>query len=94
MYCHGCKRPIRGGTEAAKRIMQYIANVSGGTVVQPGFSYAQAAGAEDVVDTHGHLATAYGASGPTLILIRPDGYIGVISDAGDASVIEKYLKNF
>jgi 2-polyprenyl-6-methoxyphenol hydroxylase-like FAD-dependent oxidoreductase len=55
---------------------------------------AQPAGSEDVVDTYGHLATAYGASGPTLVLIRPDGYIGVISDAGDASVIEKYLRNF
>jgi 2-polyprenyl-6-methoxyphenol hydroxylase-like FAD-dependent oxidoreductase len=52
---------------------------------------SQAAGDDDVVDTHGYLATAYGASSKTLVLIRPDGYIGVISDAGDASAIEHYF---
>jgi 2-polyprenyl-6-methoxyphenol hydroxylase-like FAD-dependent oxidoreductase len=38
---------------------------------------------DDVVDENGSLATAYGAEARTLVLIRPDGYVGAISDAGD-----------
>jgi hypothetical protein len=29
--------------------------------------------------------------GETLVLIRPDGYIGLISDAGDAAALADYL---
>lgn len=46
---------------------------------------------DDVADTEGHLADAYGATGRTLVLIRPDGYVGLISDAGDASAVSDYL---
>lgn len=49
------------------------------------------AGAEDLADTDGHLARAYGASGRTLVLIRPDGYVGLISDAGDVTAVARYL---
>ncbi len=51
-------------------------------------------GPGDIADTEGHLADAYGASERTLVLIRPDGYIGLISDAGDAFAISDHLAAF
>jgi 2-polyprenyl-6-methoxyphenol hydroxylase-like FAD-dependent oxidoreductase len=51
----------------------------------------QPTGPDDVADTEGHLADAYGATGRTLVLIRPDGYIGLISDAGDLTAVSDYL---
>lgn len=46
---------------------------------------------DDVADHAGHLVRAYGASAQTLVLIRPDGYIALISDAGDVSAVSEYL---
>jgi 2-polyprenyl-6-methoxyphenol hydroxylase-like FAD-dependent oxidoreductase len=48
-------------------------------------------GPDEVADAEGHLARAYGAADRTLVLIRPDGYIGLISDAGDVSAVADYL---
>jgi 2-polyprenyl-6-methoxyphenol hydroxylase-like FAD-dependent oxidoreductase len=48
-------------------------------------------GPDDIADTDGHLTEAYGAGERTLVLIRPDGYIALISDAGDASAVTDYL---
>jgi len=45
----------------------------------------------DVLDTEGHLARAYGACARTLVLIRPDGYIALISDAGRQDLVRSYL---
>ena len=45
----------------------------------------------DIADSEGHLARAYGAVEHTLVLIRPDGYIGLISDAGNVRAISDYL---
>ena len=47
----------------------------------------------DIVDSEGHLARAYSASEMTLVLIRPDGYIALISDAGDVSAVSQYLRD-
>jgi hypothetical protein len=44
-----------------------------------------------LVDDAGHVARAYG--GDALILIRPDGYIGLIADAGDAPAVTGYLRS-
>jgi 2-polyprenyl-6-methoxyphenol hydroxylase-like FAD-dependent oxidoreductase len=52
---------------------------------------AQPVGPHDIADTEGHLADAYGATDKTVVLIRPDGYIGLISDNGDASAVTSYL---
>jgi 2-polyprenyl-6-methoxyphenol hydroxylase-like FAD-dependent oxidoreductase len=46
---------------------------------------------DDITDTKGYLASAYGATQRTLVLLRPDGYIGLISDAGDVSAVSRYL---
>ncbi|WP_344856062.1 FAD-dependent oxidoreductase [Amycolatopsis ultiminotia] len=51
----------------------------------------QPAGPDDIADTEGHLARAYGATGRTLVLIRPDGYLALISDAGDVSAVSRYF---
>jgi 2-polyprenyl-6-methoxyphenol hydroxylase-like FAD-dependent oxidoreductase len=52
---------------------------------------AQPACPGDIADTQGHLARAYGAHDRSLVLIRPDGYVALISDAGDASAVSGYL---
>lgn len=51
----------------------------------------RAEGPDDVVDTGGQLVQTYADTGRTLLLIRPDGYIGLISDAGDRSAVAAYL---
>jgi 2-polyprenyl-6-methoxyphenol hydroxylase-like FAD-dependent oxidoreductase len=48
-------------------------------------------GPDEIADTEGHLAAAYGASRATLVLIRPDGHIGLISDAGDVGAVTDYF---
>jgi hypothetical protein len=48
-------------------------------------------GPDDIAATDGHLARAYGAGERTLVLIRPDGYIALISYAGDASAVTDHL---
>lgn len=47
----------------------------------------QPADPEDIADTEGHLADAYAATGHSLVLIRPDGHVARISDAGDVAVV-------
>ena len=44
-----------------------------------------------LADTRGHLHTGFGAKDRTLALIRPDGYLAAISDAGDSSDIQTVL---
>jgi 2-polyprenyl-6-methoxyphenol hydroxylase-like FAD-dependent oxidoreductase len=51
----------------------------------------QPTGPDDIADTEGYLASAYGAADRTLVLIRPDGYVALISDAGDVSAVSDYL---
>ena len=51
----------------------------------------QPAGPDDIADRDGYLTSAYGATDRTLVLIRPDGYIALISDAGDAPAVSDYL---
>jgi 2-polyprenyl-6-methoxyphenol hydroxylase-like FAD-dependent oxidoreductase len=53
----------------------------------------QPAAPGDIADTAGYLASAYAATDRTLVLIRPDGYVGLISDAGDVSAVSDYLAN-
>lgn len=52
---------------------------------------AQPTDADDIADTEGHLARAYGATDRTLVLIRPDGHVALISDAGDIAAVSDYL---
>jgi len=52
---------------------------------------ASGSGGAYVTDRAGALATAFGVERGALVLIRPDGYIGAISDQGDVAAIETYL---
>ncbi|WP_375483927.1 FAD-dependent oxidoreductase [uncultured Jatrophihabitans sp.] len=49
------------------------------------------AAATEIADTAGFLTQSYDAVDGTLALIRPDGYIGLISDAGDQTAVAGYL---
>lgn len=51
------------------------------------------AGLGDIADPEGHLADAYDAGAHTLVLIRPDGYIALISDVGDVSAVTGHLES-
>ncbi|MCG5446016.1 hypothetical protein NIE79_004580 [Micromonospora sp. NIE79] len=51
-------------------------------------------GPDDIAGTEGHLASANCAADRTLVLIRPDGYIALISDAGDVGAVSHYLHAF
>jgi 2-polyprenyl-6-methoxyphenol hydroxylase-like FAD-dependent oxidoreductase len=51
----------------------------------------QPAGPDDITDSEYNLARAYGATERSLVLIRPDGYIALISDAGDISTVSDYF---
>ena len=44
-----------------------------------------------LIDDAGHVARAYGQD--ALILIRPDGYIGLIADADNALAVADYLRS-
>jgi 2-polyprenyl-6-methoxyphenol hydroxylase-like FAD-dependent oxidoreductase len=52
---------------------------------------AQASCDGEITDTEGQLARFYAATDHTLVLIRPDGYVGLISDAGDVTAVSSYL---
>ncbi len=45
----------------------------------------------DIVDAHGHVRDAYDLSPGDGVLVRPDGYIGAIFTAGQATEIERYF---
>jgi 2-polyprenyl-6-methoxyphenol hydroxylase-like FAD-dependent oxidoreductase len=51
----------------------------------------QITGPRDIVDKEGHLANAYEATDGTFVLIRPDGYIALISDGGDVVAVSHYF---
>lgn len=48
----------------------------------------------DIADNGDNLVHSYRASRNSLVLIRPDGYIGLISDAGDPGTVTGYLAGF
>ncbi len=51
----------------------------------------RAEGPGETVDTDGQLTRAYGATDRTLVLIRPDGYVALISDTGDRAAVSVHL---
>jgi len=44
-----------------------------------------------LTDDGGHVARAYGED--ALVLVRPDGYVGLFADADDASAVAGYLRS-
>ena len=51
----------------------------------------KASASGDVADDGGYLRPSYEAGDHTLVLIRPDGYIGMVSDAGLSLAVDEYL---
>jgi hypothetical protein len=51
--------------------------------------HREAAGADDVVDRHGHARDSYGIRSGGVALVRPDGYVGLVGDARD---VDGYLR--
>jgi hypothetical protein len=49
----------------------------------------ESAGADDVVDVHGHARKSYGMRSNGIVLVRPDGYVGLFGDARD---VDGYLQ--
>ncbi|MFE0028132.1 hypothetical protein [Amycolatopsis sp. NPDC059021] len=56
------------------------------TVVRPG----ESANEHALVDSHGHLWAGYVANDDTLVLVRPDGYIGLITNSGNIERVTEY----
>jgi hypothetical protein len=48
-------------------------------------------GPDGLLDDGGHVARAYGAD--ALILVRPDGYIGLIADPEETGAVAGYLRS-
>ncbi len=46
---------------------------------------------EHLVDKAGHANNAYAPTEPILIVVRPDGYIGLIAWSGDTTAVTRYL---
>jgi hypothetical protein len=46
-------------------------------------------GGDGMVDDHGDLARVYGHD--ALVLVRPDGYVGLVADPGDTGAVSDYL---
>jgi hypothetical protein len=44
-----------------------------------------------LIDDHGHVARTYGKD--LVILVRPDGYVGLIANADDAPAVAGYLRS-
>jgi 2-polyprenyl-6-methoxyphenol hydroxylase-like FAD-dependent oxidoreductase len=47
----------------------------------------------DIVDVDGHAYEEYAITEPTLVLIRPDGHIGVLAEAAQGGAVLDYLAN-
>ncbi|GHO48646.1 hypothetical protein KSX_68090 [Ktedonospora formicarum] len=60
------------------------------TIVRPGERIAASDGA--LIDTSGHAHHTYGITNEALILVRPDGYIGLTGGSLDSDPIIDYLR--
>lgn len=47
----------------------------------------------DVIDLEGSLAATYEATDDTIIVIRPDGHVGMITDQGEINETIRYLQD-
>jgi 2-polyprenyl-6-methoxyphenol hydroxylase-like FAD-dependent oxidoreductase len=59
--------------------------------VDTGIVEPHSIGPGGLVDDNGHAARAYGAD--ALVLVRPDGYVGLVADATDTGEVADYLRS-
>jgi hypothetical protein len=46
-----------------------------------------------LIDVHGYAHAAYRVNDPALVLVRPDGYLALMAEPGDAAAVLSYLKS-
>src|SRR5262249_42786296 len=61
-------------------------------IAEPSATMGEPIGYALLRDAEGAFASAYGASAGMTLLVRPDGYIGLLCDAPEAEVIEAFLR--
>jgi hypothetical protein len=61
--------------------------VHGYTVVRP----QEQGGEHALVDSEGHARRGYDMDGDALVLVRPDGYIGLFARPGTIDELDDYL---
>lgn len=66
---------------------QYGGAVCAHTILRPG----ERASGDSLVDTHGHAHRAYDIDADTLVLVRPDGYLGLVSQSQSPQAIEDFF---
>jgi len=77
-----------GSTQIVQAInARYNGSVHAHAVVRSG----QGAESAGIVDTDGYAHRAYGIDSDTLVLIRPDGYIGMITQQRSEGALDEYL---
>ena len=59
---------------------------------RPGLQVRTVGASGDLVDADGHIRDGYDLTPGTWILVRPDGYVGLMADEGDEAAIERYLE--
>ncbi|MFL5803650.1 MAG: hypothetical protein ACJ8CR_18150 [Roseiflexaceae bacterium] len=80
--------PHHAATVAAVS-QRYGAAVRAYAVARPGEPTSNAT----LVDTEGHANRAYDIDAGTLVLVRPDGYVGLITQHPSAGCVYDYLKH-
>jgi 2-polyprenyl-6-methoxyphenol hydroxylase-like FAD-dependent oxidoreductase len=66
---------------------RYGPTVHAHAVIEPG----ESGGENALVDVDGHTHTAYDVDGDALVLVRPDGYVGLSARPGTLGQLEDYL---
>ncbi|MFF4392829.1 FAD-dependent monooxygenase [Streptomyces sp. NPDC001552] len=82
------------GTRLAPEILRAISGLEDhlhAYTVVPALDYSTAAGPTVLIDRTRRLFHVYGAREGTLVVIRPDGYIGLIAHRPTASTLRDYL---
>jgi hypothetical protein len=67
---------------------RYGRSVRAHLVVRPG----ELGGPRVLVDAGGHARTGYEAEGDALVLVRPDGYVGLRARPGTFAQLDDYLR--
>jgi hypothetical protein len=58
---------------------------------RPGLQIHRFGEGGDLVDTMGHFSEAYGLQPGTMVLVRPDGYIGAVLASSGVDKLDDYL---
>ncbi|GIL31829.1 FAD-dependent oxidoreductase [Actinocatenispora comari] len=67
-----------------------LADAAHSRLIEPVSIGAPGSGA-DLVDVDGHARTAYGVTGDTLVLVRPDGYLALRAPGASTTAVPDYL---